>query len=89
LRRSAETPPRRGAFAGKAHLHFGRGRLNCGVEEFADIQCPYCGQDCEVVIDTSLARQRFTTDCEVCCRPFEVSAKCEAGAIVSVEVSPE
>jgi len=25
----------------------------------------------------------------VCCRPFEVSAKCEAGAIVSVEVSPE
>ena len=55
------------------------------MEEFADILCPYCGHNCEVVIDTSLARQRYTTDCEICCRPFEVSALCEAGAIVSVE----
>jgi hypothetical protein len=59
------------------------------VEEFADIQCPYCGQNCEVVIDTSLARQRYTTDCEVCCRPFEVAAVCEAGEIVSVEATAD
>jgi hypothetical protein len=59
------------------------------VEEFTDIECPYCGQTCEVVIDTSLARQRFTTDCEVCCRPFEVSAECKEGEIVSVETSSD
>jgi len=55
------------------------------MEEFADIQCPFCGQTCEVVIDTSLAHQRFTTDCEVCCRPFEVVAECASGEIVTVE----
>ena len=54
------------------------------MEEFVDIQCPFCGQMFEVVIDTSLPRQRFTTDCEVCCRPLEVTAECEAGEIVSV-----
>jgi len=56
------------------------------MEEFVDIQCPYCGQTFEIVVDTSLARQRFTTDCEICCRPFEVVAKCEGGQVVSAEV---
>jgi len=56
------------------------------MEEFTDIQCPFCGQDCEVVIDTSIRKQRFTTDCEVCCRPIEVVAECAGGEIVSVEV---
>ena len=57
------------------------------MEEFADVQCPFCGQSCEVPVDTSLARQRFTTDCEVCCRPFEITAECESGEIVSLEIS--
>jgi len=51
------------------------------------IQCPFCGQRFELVIDTSLASQRFTTDCEICCRPFEVIAECEPGEILSLEVT--
>ena len=38
----------------------------------------------EVVIDTSVPIQRFTTDCEVCCRPFEIIAECEPGEILSL-----
>ena len=57
------------------------------MEEFYTIQCPFCGQSFDVAIDTSIASQRFTTDCEVCCRPFEVRAECEAGEIVSVDVA--
>lgn len=30
--------------------------------------------------------QTFTTDCEVCCRPFEVFAECEPGEVISLEV---
>lgn len=56
------------------------------VEVFESIQCPYCGQSFETVVDTSVASQRFTTDCEVCCRPFEVVAECEPGEILSLEV---
>ena len=50
------------------------------------IQCPFCGQTFELVIDTSVASQRFTTDCEVCCRPFEVTVECEPGEILSLDV---
>lgn len=54
--------------------------------EMEEVQCPYCGQAFELGVDTSVASQCFTTDCEVCCRPFEVVAECEAGAILSLDV---
>ena len=56
------------------------------MQEREEVQCPYCGQGMELVIDTTIAQQRFTTDCEVCCRPFEVFAECEPGEILSLEV---
>jgi hypothetical protein len=56
------------------------------MELFENIQCPYCGQTFETVVDTSIASQRFTTDCEVCCRPFEVVAECVPGEILGLEV---
>jgi transcription elongation factor Elf1 len=59
------------------------------VEEFAKVQCPFCGQRFEVEVDPTEARQVFTTDCEVCCRPFELRVECRAGSVVSVEVAPE
>ena len=49
------------------------------------VACPFCGQPNEVTVDTSLPRQRFTTDCEVCCRPFEVITECEDGEILNLE----
>jgi len=56
------------------------------VEVTGRVQCPFCGQALEVVVDTSVPQQRFTTDCEVCCRPFEVVAECEPGEIFSLDV---
>jgi hypothetical protein len=57
------------------------------VQVAENIQCPFCGQSFELVIDTSISSQRFTTDCEVCCRPFEVTAECEPGEILSLDVA--
>lgn len=56
------------------------------MRETESIPCPFCGQECEVAIDMSVRSQRFITDCEVCCRPFEVVAECEDGEVVSVDV---
>jgi hypothetical protein len=56
------------------------------MEVTESIQCPFCGQRFELRIDTSVPTQRFTTDCEVCCRPFEVMAECEPGEILSLDV---
>jgi len=60
--------------------------LSLSMEVSETIQCPYCGQSFDLVVDTSSPTQRFTTDCEVCCRPFEVATECEPGEVLSLEV---
>jgi len=35
--------------------------------------CPYCGQDISVIVDLSVRRQTYIEDCEVCCKPIEIS----------------
>jgi Cysteine-rich CPXCG len=57
------------------------------MEEFAPVSCPFCGQSFDVAVDASIACQTFTTDCEVCCRPFELRVECAEGEILSVAVA--
>ncbi len=57
------------------------------MEATAEVLCPWCGQGFPLSIDTSVAQQRFVTDCEVCCRPIEVVAECEPGEILSLDAS--
>jgi transcription elongation factor Elf1 len=35
--------------------------------------CPACGEEISVILDTSIRRQTYVEDCEVCCRPMEIS----------------
>lgn len=55
--------------------------------ETETVQCPFCGGACHLEIDTSIRSQQFTTDCEVCCRPFEVSVECEDHELVAIDVT--
>lgn len=57
------------------------------MEVMAEVQCPFCGAGFPIAVDTSVPSQQFTTDCEVCCRPFEVTLECELGEVLSVSVS--
>lgn len=41
--------------------------------ETITIQCPYCGESYETVVDLSAGSQRYVEDCAVCCRPIEVT----------------
>lgn len=36
------------------------------------IQCPYCGETIEIIIDGSLQQQSYIEDCCVCCSPIEL-----------------
>ena len=67
-------------------LRFGEAQVNFHMVICESVSCPFCGQSFELAVDTSVPSQRFTTDCEVCCRPFEVAAECEPGEIISLEV---
>jgi predicted RNA-binding Zn-ribbon protein involved in translation (DUF1610 family) len=35
--------------------------------------CPSCGEEISMILDTSIRRQSYVEDCEVCCRPIEIS----------------
>ncbi|WP_228144666.1 CPXCG motif-containing cysteine-rich protein [Poseidonibacter parvus] len=50
-----------------------------------NIQCPYCLQAVTVLVDTGV--YEYTTlidDCEVCCRPIEISYIVEDGVVSSL-----
>ena len=34
------------------------------------VDCPYCGERIEVLINTEDASQAYIEDCQVCCRPI-------------------
>lgn len=54
------------------------------------VDCPYCGEPIELLIDASAGDQRYIEDCQVCCRPIAVVATVEEGeAHVSVRAENE
>ncbi len=52
----------------------------------AVILCPYCGEQNELLIDTSVSPQEYIEDCFVCCRPMVVSVEVGDGGELSVAV---
>ena len=49
------------------------------VEHF--FSCPYCGENISILIDLGVAEQEYIEDCEVCCRPIEVSLRSDDGTL--------
>ena len=35
--------------------------------------CPYCGERITLLADTSVEVQHYIEDCQVCCKPIEIS----------------
>ena len=35
--------------------------------------CPHCGEEISMVLDLSVREQTYVEDCEVCCKPIEIS----------------
>ena len=52
----------------------------------ANIDCPYCGETLEILIDDSIESQRYIEDCQVCCQPIEFLAICVPGLAPDVTV---
>ncbi len=41
--------------------------------ETVQIECPYCGERIDLVIDRSVGSQEYIEDCQVCCKPINLS----------------
>ena len=53
------------------------------------IQCPYCGETIEVLIDCSVSQQKYIEDCQVCCRPIDFNVSIDQDGDPFVSVSHE
>ncbi|WP_373517810.1 CPXCG motif-containing cysteine-rich protein [Pricia sp.] len=36
-------------------------------------RCPYCWEEISMLVDSSIRKQTYVEDCEVCCNPIEVT----------------
>ncbi|HJT45716.1 MAG TPA: CPXCG motif-containing cysteine-rich protein [Chthoniobacterales bacterium] len=50
----------------------------------ANITCPHCGESFPLQIDTSQTDQSLIEDCTVCCRPINLTIRCEPGEVVDL-----
>lgn len=51
------------------------------------VQCPYCGEPFETVVDFSSGATSYIEDCAVCCRPIEFRLEVAAdGTAAGVQV---
>jgi hypothetical protein len=50
-------------------------------------QCPYCWEEISMLFDSSITKQQYIEDCEVCCNPIEITALFENAELVSLEVN--
>lgn len=43
------------------------------LEQFIDVDCPYCAEVFTVRVDLSAGAQTYIEDCQVCCQPISMS----------------
>lgn len=54
-----------------------------------DVHCPYCGEPLELLVDAGEDDQRYIEDCQVCCRPINVTVTVEGDGSIGVDVRSE
>ncbi len=49
------------------------GEADGQLDTSAAVQCPYCGETCEIALDPGGGSvQQYVEDCQVCCQPWQV-----------------
>ena len=55
------------------------------LENFARVDCPYCGECYGTPVDLTAGSVTYVEDCQVCCQPIELAATVDAaGALESL-----
>ncbi|MBN2867458.1 MAG: CPXCG motif-containing cysteine-rich protein [Flavobacteriaceae bacterium] len=47
--------------------------------------CPYCWETISMLLDTSVRKQTYVEDCEVCCNPIQITPIFEDTELVNFE----
>lgn len=64
------------------------GAADCAAGvQWRTVQCPYCGEPFDTVIDGSSGSTGYIEDCQVCCRPIEFRLEVtDEGAVAGLHV---
>ncbi len=54
------------------------GGSNAELGVFIEVDCPYCGERFGTPVDLSAGSFSYIEDCQVCCRPIELSGEVDA-----------
>lgn len=57
--------------------------------ETVSIDCPYCGERIDLIIDCSIGEQEYVEDCQVCCRPMSLRVTIDEEGAPQVEARRE
>ncbi len=57
--------------------------------EKRNVQCPYCGEMIDILIDCSTPHQSYIEDCQVCCRPINFDVTVSQDGELTVLASHE
>ena len=49
------------------------------------VQCPYCGEVFDTLIDLSQGNQHTIEDCYVCCRPIEMLIESDEQQLIRID----
>lgn len=53
------------------------------------VDCPYCGETIDVLIDSSVASQNYIEDCQVCCQPITFDVVVDGDENIFIQVFNE
>ena len=53
------------------------------------ILCPYCNEPITLLVDPSVDYQEYIEDCQVCCRPIEITASISMNGELDLQVRDE
>lgn len=59
------------------------------LQENVETYCPYCGESIQLLVDCSIPEQEYIEDCQVCCRPINISARVDSEGIPALTVQNE
>ena len=54
-----------------------------------DIACPYCGEWIVIFVDASAGDQQYIEDCQVCCRPIQLTVRVDEAGVPDVVARAE
>lgn len=55
------------------------GRADAELGTFVAVDCPYCGERYDTPVDLTGGSFTYVEDCQVCCRPIELSVEVGEG----------